>query len=157
MSAPTKSRLASFWERIPFRPMTVMVVALFLIKEQFPFSNFPMYSNIDDKADVVFVANQKDEPLAMKALFKTSSGTSKKMLNTEIKKLTNPTGRDSEQATEAELKQAGKAVLDTLKTRLITKAVPPGTTTLRFYRRTFHAGETGVGDHPPILLAEVTL
>lgn len=156
MSAPLKTRLATIWQNIPFREMTLLVLALFIIKEQFPFSNFPMYSNIDDKADVVFVADQNDKPLPMKALFKTSSGSSKKMLNTEIKKLANPHGRDSADATPEEVRAAGKAVLDTLMTRLRREAVPPETTTLRFYRKTFRAGELGVGKETPELLAEVT-
>ncbi len=155
MSAMLKSRLATLWQNIPFRPMTLLVLALFVIKERFPFSNFPMYSNIDDKADVVFVTDQNDKPLPMKAVFKTSSGSSKKMLNTEIKKLTNPKGRDSADATPEELRTAGLAVLETLKARLRRDAMPPETTVLRFYRKTFRAGEQGVGREKPELLAEV--
>ena len=157
MASPITSRLRAIWAWLPFPEMTVLVLALFIIKEQFPFSNFPMYSNIDVEADVVYVADQKDAPLPMKAVFKTSSGTSKKMFNTEVKKITNPKGRDSDDATEEELKQAGQIMMDTLMKRLEKGALPQGTTALRFYRRTFRAGETGVGDHPPIKLAEVTL
>jgi hypothetical protein len=105
---------------------------------------------------VVFVADQNDKPLPMKALFKTSSGSSKKMLNAEIKKLTNPQGRDSELATRQELQMAGTAVLSTLTSRIRREALPPGTTVLRFYRKTFRAGESGVGRDAPELLAEVT-
>lgn len=155
MSATFKTRLATIWRNTPFREMTLLVLALFIIKERFPFSNFPMYSNIDDKADVVFVTDQNDKPLPMKAVFKTSSGSSKKMLNTEIKKLTNPHGRDSADATPEELQAAGKAVMVTLKERLRRDAMPPETTMLRFYRKTFRAGELGVGKETPQLLAEV--
>ena len=157
MSPTLVSRLNAFWRWLPFPEMTVLVLALFIIKEQFPFSNFPMYSNINDEADVVYVTNQNDEPLAMKALFKTSSGTAKKSFNTELKKLTNPHGRPSEEATPLERAQAGKTLLDMLVSRLEKPVLPQGTTALRFYRRTFKAGESGVGNKDALKLAEVTL
>lgn len=134
--------------------MLVLVLALFFIREQFPFSNFPMYSNISEEADVTFVTDQHDQPLPMKALFKTSSGTSKKMYKKELAAITNPSGRDSDHATAEERAQAGRAVLETLSTRLIAAAVPPGTTALRFHVRTFRAGSDPDEGAPPERLAE---
>ncbi|MBL9113489.1 MAG: hypothetical protein JNJ83_00665 [Verrucomicrobiaceae bacterium] len=157
MSAPIPTRLRALWHKLPFPEMSVLVLALFIIKEQFPFSNFPMYSNISEEADVVYVSNQNDEPLAMKSLFRTSSGTSKKKFNTELKKLTNPSGRNSEDATLEERQKAGKVVLDALMADLERKAIPAGTVALRFHRRTFRAGDGGVGAIPSEMLAEVNL
>jgi hypothetical protein len=137
--------------------MVLLVLALFLIEEQFPFSHFPMYSNIDDNASVVFVADQDGEPVAMRTLFKTSSGTTKKMFNTELKKQVATSGHGSEAATAEELNRAGLAVLGLLRGWLVEKAVPEGTTGLRLYRRVFQAGGAGVAGQAPELLAEVAL
>jgi hypothetical protein len=87
-------------------------------------------------------------------LFKTSSGTSKKMYKKELGSITSQTGRDSEQATAEERAKAGKAVLDSLMLVLVSKAVPPGTTTLRFYVRTFRAGVGPEEGPAPEKLAE---
>lgn len=157
MDATPRQPLMTLWSRIPFPAMLVLVLALYLIREQFPFSNFPMYSNISEEADVTFVTDQNDKPLAMKALFKTSSGTSKKMYKKELGSITSQTGRDSEEATAEERARAGKAVLDMLMPRLISKAVPPGTTALRFQVRTFRAGVKPDGGEAPEKLAESTL
>lgn len=157
MDVTRRQPLMTLWSRIPFRAMLVLVLALYLIREQFPFSNFPMYSNISEEADVTFVTDQNDKPIAMKGLFKTSSGTSKKMYKKELGIITSQTGRDSEQATAEERAQAGKAVLDMLLPRLISKAVPPGTTALRFQVRTFRAGVSPEGGDAPEKLAEFTL
>ena len=140
MDATCCQPLRRFWARLPFPAMLVLVLALFFIREQFPFSNFPMYSNISEEADVTFVTDQNDTPLPMKALFKISSGTSKKMYKKELGAITNPAGRDSDHATAEERSLAGKAVLDSLMLGLVKKAVPPGTTALRFHVRTFRAG-----------------
>ena len=137
--------------------MTIVGLLLLGIKEQFPFSNFPMYSKVSEEADVVYVADQKGDPVSMRRVFKTGSGTAKKMFRTELTKLASKSGRDAETATAEERAATGKLIMDILKGRLNAKAVPEGTTGLRFYLRTFHAGETGVGEHPPELLAEVSL
>ncbi len=137
--------------------MTLLVLALYLIREEFPFSNFPMYSNISEEADVVFVTDQNDQPLPMKALFKTSSATSKKMYKKELAEITNPLGRDSELATAEERRQAGAEVLDLLAGRLIHRAVPEGVTALRFHQRTFRAGVDPDEGSPPERLAELPL
>ena len=55
------------WFRPPFPAMLLLVLALYLIREEFPFSNFPMYSNISEEADVTFVTDQNNQPLPMKA------------------------------------------------------------------------------------------
>lgn len=157
MDAPPPSLPRRLWQRLPFRAMTLLVLALYLIREEFPFSNFPMYSNISEEADVTFITDQNDRPLAMKALFKTSSGTSKKMYKKELGTLTNRQGRDSEHATAEERAKAGQAVLDLLMTRLITAAVPPGTTALRFHVRTFRAGVVPEAGAAPEKLAEAVL
>ncbi len=154
MDATCCQPLRKVWSRIPFPAMTLLVLALYLIREEFPFSNFPMYSNISEEADVVFVTDQNDNPLPMKALFKTSSATSKKMYKKELAELANPHGRDSDHATAEERRQAGGEILNVLAGRLVHKAVPEGVTALRFQLRTFRAG-TGPDDGPPPeLLAE---
>lgn len=149
--------LRTLWNRVPFHHMTVLVVALFLIKEQFPFSNFPMYSNFEPEADVIFVTDQNDGVVAMQKLFGTKSAQTKKTYNGELGRLTNPHHRDTEQATAEERAQAGKVVLAGLIKRLRPKGVPPGTKALRLYRRTFVLKDNVVGDVPPERLAEQTL
>ncbi len=149
--------LRRVWRRIPFPALMLLVLALYLIREQFPFSNFPMYSRISEEADVVFVTDQDDQPLPMKALFKTSSATSKKMYKKELAEITNPLGRDSELATAEERRQAGAEVLDLLNGRLVQRAVPEGVTALRFQLRVFRAGVDPDEGSPPELLAEKAL
>ena len=89
------ARLQAFWHRLPFRHLTVLVIALLVIKEQFPFSNFPMYSNFDSEADVVYIANQNGDPLAMDEVFRSGSSTAKKAYKKELGKLTKAAGNCS--------------------------------------------------------------
>jgi len=149
--------LLTFWERLPFKHMTVLVVALFVIKEQFPFSNFPMYSNFDSEADVVYIADQNGSALAMDEVFRSGSSTAKKAYKKELGKITNAQKRDSKQATPAERAQAGAIVLGDWHANMKRERLPKGTTAVRLYRRTFELKDGKLGDDTPELLAEKSL
>lgn len=150
-------RLRRFWHAVPFRHMTAFVIALMIVKEQFPFSNFPMYSNIDAEADVVFITDQKDQPLPMDDVFRSGSSTAKKAYKKELGRLTQRDGRDPKLATAAERKAAGAIVLHDWHASMRNKNVPSGTTALRLYRRTFALTSTGLANEAPELLAEQAL
>ena len=151
-------RFQSLWMKLPFRHMTVLVIVLFVVKEQFPFSNFPMYSNLDNEADVVFIADQKGEPVSMDRAFRSGSSTAKKAYKKELGKIVNPQKRDSKQATLDERKAAAAIVLGDWCQNVRRAALPPGTTAVRFYRRTFSLTPEGkFADQTPELLAEKSL
>jgi hypothetical protein len=152
--------LLRFWHAIPFRPMTLLVIALLVIKEQFPFSHFPMYGNMTEEADVIFVTDQTDSPVAMSPLFGTGSAATKKRYKGELAAICNKAKRDTEQSTAEERQAAGKIELESLMKRLKREKLPPGVTELRLKIRTFAAdarnGRIDV-DRPAELLATETL
>lgn len=149
--------LRTLWERVPFRHMLVLVVALYIIKDQFPFSNFPMYSNFDTEADVVFIADQNGNAIALDEVFRSGSSTAKKAYKKELGKITSPTGRDSKQSTATERQQAGTIVLGDWYQNMRRERLPKGTTAIRLYRRTFELKDGKLGDSAPELLAEKAL
>jgi hypothetical protein len=150
-------KLRSLWLCVPFRHMTVLVIALYVIKEQFPFSNFPMYSNFDSEADVVFIADQNGQPLSMDDVFRSGSSTAKKAYKKELGKITNPKGRDSKLSNYDERKAAGAIVLGDWYRTMRRNRLPQGTTAVRLYRRTFELVNGRLGDDTPELLAEQAL
>lgn len=138
--------------------MTVLVIVLFVVKEQFPFSNFPMYSHLDTEAYVVFIADQKGTPLSMDDVFRSGSSTAKKVYEKEVVKLTKPNKRDSKEATPEERRIAGGIILDDWSAKMKREALPSGTTALRLYRRMFAIAPDGhLADQTPELLAEKPL
>ena len=146
--------IRAFWSRLPYRHMLPLVVALYLIKEQFPFSNFPMYSNFDTEADVIFVTDQNDKVLPMEKVFRSGSSTAKKAYKKELGKLTAKDKRDSKQATAPERAAAGKIVLSDWAANVKPGALTPDTKALRLYRRTFELENGKLSDKAPELLAE---
>ncbi len=148
-------RFIAFWQRLPFRAMLLVVLFLFLVKERYPFSNFPMYSNLDEEADILYVTDQEDRALPMDAVFRTGSGTSKKMYKKEVNTQVKATGRKLASTTPEDRATAGRAVMDTLITRVRRKHLPASATHFRLYRKTFRLQDGGLSQLPPERLAEI--
>lgn len=161
--AVCRMRMASFpawawcWRRIPFFPVVAVVGVLLAVKECYPFSNFPMYSNVDVEADIVYVTDQRDRALAMDAVFRTGSGTAKKMYKRELTAVAGAGGRKLEGATAEDRAAAGRAVMGTLGSRVRAKELPPEAVGLRLYRQTFRLENGALAQLAPERLAELTL
>lgn len=154
MSISLPPRLDAIWQRLPFRALLLVVLFLFVVKERYPFSNFPMYSNLDKEADILYVTDQADQALPMDSVFRTGSGTSKKMYKKELNSLTKTTGRKLEVATPEDRAAAGRAVMATILERIRPKNLPAGVTHLRLYRKTFRLENGGLAHLEPEFLAE---
>jgi hypothetical protein len=141
MSLSLPPRLHAIWQRLPFRAMLLLVLFLFIMK-------------VDEEADILYVTDQADQALPMDAVFRTGSGTSKKMYKKELNALTKTAGRKLEDATPEDRAAAGRAVMTTIVERIRPKAMPAGVTHLRFYRKTFRMEDGGLAHLEPERLAE---
>lgn len=139
--------------------MVALVVALMIIGEHFPFSNFPMYSNFGTDADVMFVTDQNNEPVYMKPLFNTSSSSAKKRYKKELSTICKKGGHDISEATTEERNEAGSNVLKSLMDDIDHNQLPPHITELRLQLRTFEFDREAdkVVEHEPELLASLPL
>jgi len=156
MNLPPEA-IQKIWAYLPFRHMVILVITLLVIREHFPFSNFPMYSNFDNEADVIFVTDQNDQPVPMSKVFRTGSAATKKVYKSELSDLCSPLGRDTDQSLLTERQAAGRVVLAQLKARIKPGILAAEVDALRLYRRTFVL-EDGVFREPPFeQLAEVKL
>jgi hypothetical protein len=116
-----------------------------------------MYSNFDSEADVIYIADQQGNALAMDEVFRSGSSTAKKAYKKELGKITNAQKRDSKEASPTERAQAGAIVLGDWFANMKRERLPTGTTAVRLYRRTFELKDGKLGDDTPELLAEKSL
>ncbi len=113
---------------------------------------------VDTEADVVYIADQGGNPIAMDEVFRSGSSTAKKAYKKELGKILNPSKRDTKQSTLAERQQAGAIVLGDWHANMKSDRLPAGTTAIRLYRRTFELKDDGkLADDTPELLAEKPL
>ena len=66
-------------------PLIVLTAACLLIEEEYPFSNFPMYSSFSRETDYVFLATETDRPLPSFQTIGISTATLKKMFKSELR------------------------------------------------------------------------
>lgn len=155
-------KILHFWRLIPFRH--VLLVTCFLsfwgdddLGQQYPFTNFPMYSHLDAESDVLYVTDQADKPLPFHTLFGTKTSTQKKSFITELKKICNPKKRDTRDALPEERQQAGAKMAEKLMPKLKRDRVPAGVTSLRFYYKVFRAEGDKITETVPQMVAEQKL
>ncbi len=148
------------WQRVPFRHALLLVIFLAGIKEQYPFSDFPMYSHLDAESDVLYVTDQEDNVLPMEKLFGTGASTQKKVFMTELKSICNPKKRDTRDALPEEKQQAGIQLMDKLMPKLKRDklaAMGATATSLRIYYKVYTLDAGNISSGKSQLVAERAL
>ena len=97
---------------VPFREVWLSVALLLLVGENYPFSNFPMYSSLEEESIYFVVRTGEGETLPYATSFRSRSSFVPKALKAEMRKL-QKTGIDRESA----LSEAGQNVLHYLLER----------------------------------------
>ncbi len=97
--------------RIPYLGLVAITLCLLAIREWYPFSHFPMYSRLEDKASVVYITDSADSYIPVRTAFGISSSEVKKQYNRVRGILTKRDGRAYHDATEEEEREAALAVL----------------------------------------------
>lgn len=152
--------LGRLWRKVPYRHVFAFTAFLAFAGEQYPFSDFPMYSHLDNEADVLYVTDQTDRVLPMEKLFGTSSSTQKKVFITELKDICNPAGRDTRDALPEERQKAGGKLVEKLFPRFKPHNLPEvggNVTGLRFYYKVFTVNDGTITTSQPQLVAEKAL
>ena len=83
-----KQRSAEVWRFVRhtgWLPFILLTAACLLIEEEYPFSNFPMYSSFSRETDYVFLATGEDKPLPSAETIAVSTSTLKKMFKSELR------------------------------------------------------------------------
>ena len=69
--------------QLPYKPMLAITAACLLIGEQYPFSDFPMYSSFSDSTYYVYLADGSGQPLSTYGAIGVSTATLKKKYESE--------------------------------------------------------------------------
>ena len=156
MPAFALEKIRKLWMRVPFRHMLLAILILWVVgwKQPYPFTRFPMYSNFGEKAEVMFVADQENKPMALVPVFHTLSSAVKKRYYTELKKLIKG-ARDSSKATNEERTAAAKIILAGLMADVEPSKIPKDAKVFRLRCRTFQLTKGKLTEAPEVTLAEV--
>ena len=116
MSPTALAEQIRHWVRLigktPFLAVIVLALLMQATKEFYPFSHYPMYSDLPPSVEYYYLTTTKGEPLPQVRYFGFSTSWTKKMLNSRLKKITG--GRNIDEASPAEIKEAGQQTLEYL-------------------------------------------
>ena len=155
--------LRALWNALPLKVCFLCVGLLWLAKEFYPLSHFPMYSDFGPYDYVVFVSDQNGEPLALEALTAgIRSARLKKKFNGELNEVRDQIGKKTgskpkqRTMTAEQMAPAGKITLEWVMPRLQEmRSLPPHVTgvQLRHVGISYEDGKIVVTE--PLLLAEL--
>lgn len=129
---------------------------LIAIGDHYPFSPFPMYSKFDSSADILYVTDQNDKPLALSSLFGVGSAQAKKRFERELLDVAKT--RDYEKADAAAVTTASTRFLNGLwKDRKSKKTNALGVNTLRLHMITVSLSEDSAFQRQDSLLGEISV
>ncbi len=83
--------------KIPFLAVIVLALVMQATKEFYPFSHYPMYSDLTPSVEYYYLTTARGEPLPQVRYFGFSTSWTKKMLNSRLRKITG--GRNIDRAT----------------------------------------------------------
>ena len=62
------SAILSILKKLPLKVMLVVTILCLLIRENFPFSNFPMYGSFSDYSYYVYLSDGRDQPVPVEGI-----------------------------------------------------------------------------------------
>ena len=73
--------------RVPLKVALLVTVVCLAVKEEFPFSHFPMYQSFSDYSFNVYIADRDGNPLPVQTITSHKTSKLKKIFNTEQKRV----------------------------------------------------------------------
>jgi hypothetical protein len=107
-----------------------VIIVCFSVRENFPFSHFPMYSSFSDYSYYIYFTDSKGEPIPIETLTSHKTSSLKKIYDKEIKKTRKELQAKGEKIegfrfmTTEQRKPAGELVLDWIYNNTKETALP---------------------------------
>jgi hypothetical protein len=125
---------ARFVGRAGIAPLLLLTAACLAVGEQYPFSDFPMYSSFGQSTYYVHIADASDRPLATRATLGVSTPKLKKIFDTTVGREAKRLGIGRSKMTPEQVAAVGERVLADLRSSAdprTEEAAPPSP--LRLY------------------------
>lgn len=155
----TRAKLISILQRMPLKTCLLVIVLCLVLKENYPFSNFPMYSSFSDHTFFIYVSDADDQPIAIEVLTAIRTGRLKKVYDTQLRSIAKKLGKRKRELTVEERHDIG---LETLRwffssSRDEVKPYLKKYKIIKLYHVDITIDDSEVAEHSPQLVAELDL
>lgn len=146
--------LGAFLRRTRLKPLLILTAACLILREQYPFSHFPMYSSFGKSTYYIYLADGAGQPLGTNPTAGMSTPTLKKVFDSELRKERRELERRQERVGPQSRVEAAKRLLARVKSAAVARGtaatLPP---VLRLYQVDIRLAD-GRYEKETILLAE---
>lgn len=108
----TRANLLSILKRMPLKTCVLMIALCLILKENYPFSNFPMYSSFSDHTFFIYVSDANDQPIPIEVLTAIRTGRLKKVYDSQLRSVSKKLGKRKRELSVEERHDIG---LETLR------------------------------------------
>lgn len=128
MKGTLRSGVLDVWRAIPLKLVLLLVLLSLYLKnpdgraEYYPFSNYPMYSQFDERDYFVYIADQDGLPLPSKETFRITTPKIKKRFKSELGATAKRLGVKKSEVGGDDLTAVGVATLRTLDRAVVDHA-----------------------------------
>lgn len=152
----TRKKMLSFLQSKPLKTCVLVIALSLILKENYPFSNFPMYSSFSDHTFFVYIADANDQPIAIEVLTAIRTGRLKKVYDSQLRSVSKKLGKRKREINVEERHDIG---LETLRwffssSRDEIKPYLKKYKLLKLYHVDITIVDREITEHPPQLIAE---
>ncbi|MGF1655711.1 MAG: hypothetical protein ACFCU3_01895 [Verrucomicrobiales bacterium] len=115
------SRLLKLWQNNPFKWLVILIVLCVVIRENFPFSHYPMYSRFPPRAEFMVVQDQDEVPVGFRTQLRTTSPRVGKMYESRLRAGAAENNMSTAHLTDAQRFRVGSELLAFLCEQLSAK------------------------------------
>ncbi len=128
------SGLARFIAQTHCQPLLILTAACLIVGEQYPLSNFPMYSSFGSKTFYLYLADGAGQPIACASAVGISTATLKKVFVSEMKRDQTRLHLGSKTLNAEQKRLVGERVLERLRGSPAAQKTAPAPGGLRLYQ-----------------------
>ncbi len=106
--------LPGFLKRFPLKTFCLVLILCSLVKDNYPFSHFPMYDEFPDHTFYVFVKDGRGQPIALEEVTGKRTANFKKPYDKELNRIRAKLDKRKRELSVAEREPAGRRALENL-------------------------------------------
>jgi len=106
--------VSNYFLDLPIKTLFILTILNLIVKENYPFSHYPMYATFSQYSNFVFITDEEDKPIPTSKVFGVKSNFIKKIYMSEVKKISLKKNMEPWELSVSDLNKPGELTLDYL-------------------------------------------
>jgi hypothetical protein len=126
---------------LPIKLLFILTVLNLVVRENYPFSHYPMYATFSKYSNFVYITDQEDKPIPMLKVFGLKSNFIKKIYMDEVMKISAKKNKEPWDLSVSDLNKPGQTALVYLISNVNLSEVAKSFRSIKLYDTTIYLSE----------------